>query len=174
MANVVIVSDMVRGFCEKGYALYCGRAVRNIIPNVQRLLQKEIVAGSTILYVNDQHVPDDEEFKLFPQHCVAGSDEVEIIPELAQYPGEVIPKTHYSAFYNTALDEKLTLLRPNKLIICGVCTDICVLFTTADAMYRGYEIEIPVECVASYDETAHQFALKHMQKLFGAKLTSLE
>ncbi|MFC1906117.1 cysteine hydrolase family protein, partial [Chloroflexota bacterium] len=137
MANVVIVSDMIKGFCEKGHALYCGRAARNIIPNIRRLLQRELVAGSTILYVNDGHVPDDEEFKLLPQHCVAGSDEIEIIPELADYLGQIIPKTRYSAFYNTSLSQKLKQLKPDKLIICGVCTDICVLFTAADAVYRG-------------------------------------
>jgi len=174
MANVVIVSDMVRGFCEKGHALYCGRAARGIIPNIQRLLQREIAAGSTILYVNDQHEPDDEEFNMLPQHCIAGSDEIEIIPELSEYPGEIITKTRYSAFYNTSLLQKLKQLEPDKLIICGVCTDICVLFTTADAVYRGYRVEIPVDCVASFDEDGHRFALKHMQKLFGAHLTSLE
>ena len=174
MANVVIVSDMVKGYCEKGHALYCGRAARGIIPNIQRLLAKELAAGSAILYVNDEHTPDDEEFKLLPQHCVAGSDEIEIIPELSQYPGEVIPKTRYSAFWKTTLDEKLSKLKPDKLIICGVCTDICILFTAADAMYHGYHIEIPVDCVASYDEDAHKFALKHMQKLFGASLTTSE
>ncbi|MFC1998347.1 cysteine hydrolase family protein [Chloroflexota bacterium] len=174
MANVVLISDMVKGFCQKGDALYCGRAARDIIPNIQRLLQREMAAGSTILYVNDQHAPDDEEFKSLPQHCVVGSDEIEIIPELSQYPGETIPKTRYSAFYNTSLSQKLKQLKPDKLIICGVCTDICIMFTAADAMYRGYDIEIPVDCVASYDASAHQFALKHMQKLFGASLTALE
>jgi len=174
MGNVVIVSDMVKGFCEKGHALYCGRAARDIIPNIQRLLQREMAAGSTILYVNDLHEPDDEEFNMLPQHCVAGSDEIEIIPELSDYPGQIIHKTRYSAFWKTTLDEKLQELKPDKLIICGVCTDICILFTAADAMYRGYDIEIPVDCVASFDEDAHRFALKQMQKLFGAHLTGLD
>ena len=174
MANVVIVSDMVKGYLEKGHALYCGRAARGIIPNIQRLLARELAAGSTILYVNDEHTPDDEKFNMLPQHCIAGSDEIEIIPELAEYPGEIISKTRYSAFWQTTLDEKLGKLKPDRLIICGVCTHICVLFTAADAMYRGYDIEIQVDCVASYDEDGHKFALKHMQKLFGAHLTGLE
>jgi nicotinamidase/pyrazinamidase len=174
MGSVVLVSDMVKGYLEKGHALYCGRAARGIIPNIQRLLQKEVAAGSTIFYVNDEHMPDDEEFKLLPQHCIAGSDEIEIIPELADYPGQIIHKTRYSAFWETTLDEKLQELKPDKIIICGVCTDICVLFTTADAVYRGYRVDIPVDCVASYDEAAHEFALKHMQKLFGASMTTLE
>ena len=174
MANAVFVVDMIRGFCEDGHALYCGRAARDIIPNIRRLLKREIAAGSTIFYLNDSHDADDAEFKLFPQHCVAGSDEAGIIPELSEYPGDVIPKTRYSGFWKTDLDSKLAKLKPEKIVICGVCTDICVMFTAADAMYRGYDIEIPLDCVASFDKDAHQFALKHMQKLFGAKLTTLE
>ena len=64
-------------------------------------------------------------------------------------------------------------LKPEKLIICGVLTDICVLHTTADARNRDYEVEVPVDCVASSDEAAHRFALEHMEKVLGAKLTSI-
>jgi nicotinamidase-related amidase len=174
MANAVLVVDMIKGFCEYGHALSCGRAARDIIPHIRRLLTREVAAGSAIFYLNDSHEMDDAEFELFPQHCVAGSDEAEIIPELAEYPGDIIPKTRYSGFWKTDLDEMLAKLKPEKIIVCGVCTDICVMFTAADAMYRGYDIEIPVNCVASFDKDAHQFALKHMQKLFGAKLTALE
>ncbi|GAH77040.1 unnamed protein product, partial [marine sediment metagenome] len=36
---------------------------------------------------------------------------------------------------------------------------------------RGYEVEVPVDCVASFDDRAHHFALEHMEKVLGAKLT---
>ncbi|GAG15158.1 unnamed protein product, partial [marine sediment metagenome] len=41
MARVVIVSDMLRGFLEEGYPLYCGIEARSIIPNIQKLLERE-------------------------------------------------------------------------------------------------------------------------------------
>ena len=34
MANAVLIADMVRGFFEEGYPLYCGEKARGIIPNV--------------------------------------------------------------------------------------------------------------------------------------------
>jgi len=101
----------------------------------------------------------------------AGTPEAAVIPELAGYPGEVIPKKRYSAFYNTPLEARLKNLRPKKLVICGVLTNICVLHTTADARNRDYEVEIPVNCVASPDEAAYRSALEHMEKVLGAKLT---
>ncbi len=174
MAKVVLVSDMLRGFLEEGYPLYCGAQARRIIPNVQGLLEQELAQGSKVFFLCDHHAPDDAEFKMFPPHCIEGTAEAEVIPELAQYEGEIIPKNTFSSFFNTPLEEKLFKLKPEKLIVCGVCTHICVLYAVADARIRGYEVEVPVDCVASFNETAHHFALQHMEKVLGAKLTSFK
>lgn len=168
MANVVLIIDMMRGFLEKGNPLYCGEAARRIIPNVQKLLTEERAIGSQLLFLCDQHDPNDAEFQMFPRHCVIGTREIEIIPELSDYPGEVIPKKRYSGFFGTDLDQKLKALSPDKIIVCGVCTDICVCHTVADARNRDYPVEVPANCVASFDESAHQFALQHMEKILGA------
>ena len=170
MAKAILVIDMVRGFLEEGHPLYCGAKARDIIPNIQRLLEKELKQGAKVFYPCDHHKPDDPEFKLFPPHCIEGTPEVELIPELSQYHGEIIPKRHFSAFYDTSLERKLKELNPEVIVICGVCTDICVMHTVADARNRGYEVEIPVDCVASFDNKAHFFALEHMEKGLGAKL----
>jgi len=172
MSNAVLVVDMLRGFLEEGYPLYIGEECRRIIPNIQVLLEREIEQGSRIFFICDHHEPDDLEFRMFPPHCIEGTAEVEVIHELAVYPGEVIPKKRYSGFFGTSLEEKLKALNPEKLIICGVLTNICVMHTTADARNRDYEVEVPVDCVASPDEEAHRFALEHMEKVLGARLTA--
>jgi len=173
MANAVLVVDMVRGFLEEGHPLYCGDRARRIIPNVQHLLEHELAHGSTVFFLCDRHTPDDPEFKMFPPHCIEGTAEAELIPELARYQGEVIPKRRYSAFFDTPLDQKLRKLKPGKLIVCGVCTDICVLHTVADARNRDYQVEVPVDCVASFDEKAHYSALGYIEKTLGATLASI-
>ena len=170
MADVVIVTDMLRCFMEPGHSLYVGDKAREIIPNVQKLLERELARRSKIFFICDHHDPDDLEFKMFPRHCVADTPEADIIPELAKYPGDIIPKKRYSGFFDTDLEARLKELKPDKLIICGVLTNICVMHTTADARNRDYEVEIPVNCVASPDEAAHRFALEHMDRVLGAKL----
>ncbi|MFA5309208.1 MAG: nicotinate phosphoribosyltransferase [Dehalococcoidales bacterium] len=170
MANAVLVIDMLRGFMEEPCPLYCGAASRRIIPNIQKLLAKETAAGAGVFYICDSHDKDDLEFKMFPPHCIAGTAEAEVIPELAGFPGEVIKKKRYSAFYGTDLEQKLKQLKPEKLIVCGVCTDICVCHTVANARNRDYTVEVPVDCVASFDEKAHYYALDHMEKVLGAQL----
>jgi nicotinate phosphoribosyltransferase len=167
----IIVADPVRGFLEEGHPLYCGPGARRIIPAIQRLLEEQLPQGVKAFFICDNHRPDDPEFTMFPPHCIAGTPETEIVPELAGYPHEIIPKSHYSAFFDTTLGEKLEALQPARLIVCGVCTDICVLHTVADARNRGYEVEVPVDCAASFDLGAHAFALEHMEKVLGARLT---
>ena len=102
-----------------------------------------------------------------PPHCVEGTAEAELTPELAQYPGEIVPKRTFSIFYGTALDESLTEIRPETIVICGVTTHICVLQAVVDARNRGYDVEVPVDCVASFDRKAHSFALDYRAGLGG-------
>jgi nicotinamidase/pyrazinamidase len=173
MANAVLVVDMLRGFLEEGYPLYIGREARSIIPNIRNLLERELSRGSRLFFICDHHAPDDLEFKMFPPHCIEGTAEAEVIPELAGYPGEVIPKRRYSGFFDTPLEQRLRELAPEKLIVCGVLTDICVMHTVADARNRDYEVEVPVDGVASSAKAAHRFALEHMEKVLGARLTSV-
>ncbi|MGB6836689.1 MAG: isochorismatase family cysteine hydrolase [Dehalococcoidia bacterium] len=174
MASVVLVVDMLRGFLEEGHALYCGDSARRIIPNVRALLEEERGKGSHIIFVADTHDPDDKEFQMFPPHCVRGTAETEVIPELRDIAGELLPKNRYSAFFNTPLEKRLRELAPEKLIICGVCTDICVLHTAADARNRDYQVEVPADCVASFDREAHSWALKHMQDILGVRVLGVE
>ncbi len=170
MSNLVIVVDMLRGFLEEGHALCCGPAARAVIPCIQKLLRRETKQGSHIIYLADTHDLDDKEFQMFARHCVRGTGECEVIPELSKFPGEVIPKSRYSGFYGTVLDSRLNELRPDKIIVVGVCTDICVMHTVADARSRDYAVEVPRDCVASFDPEAHAFALRHMEKVLGARI----
>ena len=170
MPNAVLVVDMVRGFLEPGHNLYCGDDARRIIDPVRELLGREFATGSAILFVSDHHLPDDLEFQMFPVHCVIGTEEPEVIPELAQWVAQdnVIPKNRYSGFFNTDLSERLAALNPDKVIICGVCTDICVMHTASDARNRDYAVAIPTDCVASFNPEAHRWALDHITKILGA------
>ena len=172
MANAVLVVDMLRGFLEPGHNLYCGDGSREIIPNVRRLLERERAAGSDIFFICDNHAPDDLEFQMFPVHCIKGTDEALVIPELGKFVTEtnLVPKNRYSGFHGTDLESRLRALSPQKLIVCGVCTDICVLHTAADARNRDYPVEVPTDCVATFNPDAHRWALQHIEKILGANL----
>jgi len=172
MARVILVTDMVRGFLEEGHPLYCGARARRIVPAVKRLLERERAQDTPVVFLVDRHAPDDPEFQRFPPHCVAGSNECEPIPELAEFKGIFVPKQHYSAFTDTELASVLRQLDATQLVLCGVCTDICILHTASAARDLGYEVEVPADCVASFDEKNHLFALDHMEKVLGVRVTT--
>ena len=171
MSNVVLVVDMLKGFLEPGHNLYHAES-RRIIPNAMQLVAQEKAAGSEILFLADHHDPDDLEFQVFPVHCVIGTEETEVIPELAEYVtgGNVIPKKRYSGFFNTGLADRLAQLAPEKLLVCGVATNVCVMHTVSDARNRDYAVEVYSDCVSGPDQEAHRWALSHCQRVLGAKL----
>ncbi len=171
MARAIVVADMLRGFMEEGYPLYCGPSARRIIPNMQKLFEQELAKGSKIFYVCDHHDKDDPEFAMFPPHAIEGTIESEVIPEFKKYPGKIIPKKSYSLFHNTTLDDELKKLRPETVVVCGVLTHICVLIGAMEARVRHYPVEVPVDCVADIDEKEHAWALDYIKKVLGCKLT---
>ena len=172
MSNVVIVTDMQKCFLEQGGSLYLGIEAREIIPYVQQLLAEEAQKGSAILFSADAHDPDDLEFKMFPPHCVVDTPETEIIPELQPWvtPDNIIRKRRYSAFFESDLGQRLEMLKPEVIKVCGVCTNICVLHTVADLRNRDYRVIVDERCVATFDPKSHEFALEHMQKVLGAEV----
>jgi nicotinamidase/pyrazinamidase len=172
--KAVIVVDMLRGFLEPCHALYGGPACRAIIPAVRNVLERERDAGSLIVFLADTHAPDDREFAMFPPHCVEGTEECEVVPELADIAAGtmVVPKRRYSGFFDTPLEIILRDRDVHEVAVVGVMTDICVLHTTADLRNRDYPTTVLTDCVASFDEEQHAFALHHMGTILGARLES--
>jgi nicotinamidase/pyrazinamidase len=172
MPNAILVCTMVREFAEEGNP-YFVPATRDIIPNLQRLIEAELARGSTLFFCNDWHTEGDLEWeRMFPRHCAAGTPQAETIPELARYPGEMIPITRYDGFLYSKLEQKLHEVRPDTVIVCGVCTHIPVLHTAAGAAMRDYRVEVPTDCVADFDPDMHAFALRQMKEVFGIRLTT--
>ena len=173
MPNAVIVVDMQKGFMAPGGTLYCGDSARSIIAPIMERIERERAAGSSIFFTQDSHNPDDREFEMFPPHCVEGTEEEEIIDELAPLvaASEMVKKRRYSAFFETDLAHQLRELAPEKVIVMGDCTDICVLHTVSDLRNRDFAVEVPADCVASFDVAQHDWALGHMEKILGAHVT---
>jgi nicotinamidase-related amidase len=173
MANAVIVVDLQNGFMHPKGTLYCGDEARRIIPCIQARATQEREAGATVFFTQDSHAPDDPEFRMFPPHCVAGTWEEEIVDELKALArtARCIRKRRYSALYETDLAEQLAALQPDRVLVMGDCTDICVLHTVADLRNRDWEVEVPAAGVASFDPAQHEWALGHMERILGARIT---
>ncbi len=171
MSRALLVVDMIHDFVHEGGALYCGPSMGRIVPVIQRELDRARAAREPIVYLTDAHLPDDAEFAMFPPHAIVGTTGAEIVPELAPGPDDVvIPKRRYSGFFGTDLDITLREKRVDTLRLVGDCTNICVLYTAADARSLGYAVEVVEDGVTSFDEEAHRNALRELEKTLGAKI----
>ena len=171
MRRALVVVDMIEDFVHEGGALYCGPSMAKVVPVIRRELDRARSADEPVLYLTDEHLPDDAEFAQFPPHALKGSTGAKIVPELAPRAGEVvIPKRRFSGFFGTDLDITLRERGVDTLRLVGDCTNICVLYTAADARNFGYAVEVVRDGVTSFDLEAHADALRELEKTLGATI----
>ncbi len=73
-----------------------------------------------------------------------------------------VVKPKHSGFFATPLDTLLTYLRVRTLILTGIGTELCVLFTANDAYMRDYRLVVPSDCVTAIDSEEGTHALRRM------------
>jgi nicotinamidase-related amidase len=139
--------------------------------NTARLKRAAKTHSVPCLYVNDNFGRWRSDFKNTVARCVrdgvrGAMASRKLVPEADDY---FVLKPRHSGFYQTPLDLLLRHLRATKLILCGLTTDSCVLFTANDAYLRGYEIIIPEDCSAAIMEKKHSRALGQMRDTVKAR-----
>lgn len=169
--RALLVIDMLNDFIREDGALFCGPSSRKIIPFIKDKIEKARSRGDFVVYICDAHREDDLEFASFPRHAVAGTEGAAIIDELAPAPSDVVlKKTRYSGFYGSGLADILAKKTPDAVEVVGVCTSICVMDTVGGLRNRDYEVAVYKDGVADFDQEAHQFALKRMERIYKAKI----
>ena len=85
-----------------------------------------------------------------------------------------IIKKRYSAFFRTNLDEVLTELGAQELVLVGVNTHACIRTAAIDAYQRDLEVILASECMGSWDEEHARISLRYMDGKIGRALTNAE
>jgi nicotinamidase/pyrazinamidase len=169
--SALMVADMLNDFIDPQGSLYVGPPGREIIPFVATKIEATRRQGGVVIFVCDAHAPDDREFKYFAPHAVKGSWGSQVIPELPRQPDDIrVDKTRYSAFAGTDLDEILQKEQVDRVEVLGVCTSICVMETVKELFDRDIPAVVYRQGVADFDPEAHAFALKHIERIFGARV----
>jgi nicotinamidase/pyrazinamidase len=169
--KALLVIDMLKDFLNKEGALYCGDSSPKIIPLVKEKIEEFQKKGDLVIFICDSHDPDDLEFNMFPKHCVTGTEGAEIIDELpVEQKDIIIKKKRFSSFYGTNLDRVLKEHKINETHVVGVCTSICVMDTVGDLINRDMAVIVYKNGVADFDPEAHEFALRRMENIYGAKI----
>lgn len=170
MSKALVIIDMLNDFILDGAPLQV-KGAGKIIEPIKNQIAKAKSEGYPVIYVCDSHDKNDKEFNIWPSHCVRGTFGAEIVNELKPEPEDIIiQKTRYSGFYDTNLDEILTKLGVNTLIITGLLTNICVMYTVADAVSRDYRVIVPKDCVIGLDDYGHEIGLYQIKNVHNAEI----
>ena len=167
--RALLVIDMLEDFVRPGAPLEVPET-RKILPAVLRRIARARKDGELVVYVCDSHGKNAPEFARmgWPPHAVAGTPGAAVAAKISPEPGDaVVEKKTYSGFHRTALQSVLRRRGIRKLSLSGCVTNICVLYTAADAAMRGYDVTVDEALVAGFDPKTHAFALGQMEKVLG-------
>ncbi|WP_027121393.1 cysteine hydrolase family protein [Mycoplasma leonicaptivi] len=166
--SVTFVIDMLNGFT------YEGPLASSVIAEVIDPIQNYLKDQENIFFICDSHSETDIEMQQYPNHCIAGSSESLVVPELNKFitKNNIIKKHTTNGFFTTP---KSLLRKFDEYNIVGCCTDICVLqFALTLKMWLNHtnqdkKVNVIKNCVATFDLPNHNakeyndFALKLMQ-----------
>lgn len=159
LEKIIIVVDMVNGFVREG--AMADSYIEHIIPEIVKIVEGN---KENTIFIKDCHEKGCSEFACYPEHCLKGTSESELVEEFKKYENKdnTYEKNSTSAmFANNFINDIDKMKKLKEVIIVGCCTDICVLnlaiplnnyFNQTD---RKIEIKIPINAVETYNSDMH-------------------
>jgi nicotinamidase-related amidase len=142
--------------------------VNEVADVILRLRDEADAARIPVIYVNDNFGEWHSERSRLVERALAvkGHGFVDRIkPRDDDY---FIIKPQFSGFYSTNLPVLLPKLGVSRLVLAGIATDICILFTAGDAHMRDYRMWVPADAVAAETRERHRWALEIMKTAMNA------
>ena len=170
---VLLLIDVQRDFWPEETA----KAFPDFPSNIERLLEYCRTSGVDVVHVRAEFEPDGTDW-MAPYRikgetpCVRGTPGADVLPCAVERTGEpVIRKRTFDAFQQQDLLTHLQRARKSFILVAGLETSVCVLFTAASAVQRGFLAAVVEDCCAD-DPAKHAAALAHYPFVFDR--TSLE
>lgn len=200
MASINIIFwdvDTQRDFMLPDGKLYVPSA-EQIIPNLKRLV--DAARAGRVLLVSSAcaHIPDDEEFKDFPPHCIQGTTGQKKIPETLTPSPNIIPnapnarlpekftagqqvlieKRKLDVFSNPNIEGVLERVKksaagPPEFVVFGVVTEFCVRCAAEGLLDRGQRVAVVTDAIETLDPAAGKKTLDELASR-GARLISTD
>jgi nicotinamidase/pyrazinamidase len=166
----LVIVDVQNDFADPAGSLYVNGG-SEVVPLVNAEVGQALKAGAVIVYTQDWHPAQTPHFAadggIWPAHCVQGTWGAQLHPDLA-VRGPIVRKgAHgedgYSGFsmrepdggppIPTELDGALSRGGVQRIVVCGLATDYCVLATALDGVRLGYEVAVLADAVRAVDLT---------------------
>jgi len=141
-----------------------------------RLKSRLAAMGVQCIYANDNYGLWRSDFRDLVAGCrQRGGASAAIADLLAPRSNDMaVVKPRHSAFYETPLQLLLQQLETREIVLAGLSSQWCVLFTAMDAYERGYSVWVPQDCIASESCDQHEAALRYMKDVLRLKVDAAE
>ena len=146
-------------------------AARRVAPRIARLRARANSSGIPVIYVNDTRDAWESDQTRFMKRCLApGARGQDVAQQLAPAGRDwFMFKPRHSAFYATPLGEILDQLQVRELILTGLTSHQCVLFTAMDAYVRNFTVAAPRDCIGAPTSAQTRHALFLLEEALQAR-----
>lgn len=160
--KLLVVVDMVNGFIKEGKM--SDRDINHITPKIKSLVEKFLSEDEAVAFIKDTHTKDSIEFRKYPEHCIDGTSECELISELSSYEKDslVYRKNSTSTIFASNFMRDIERMKSlEEVVITGCCTDICVinlaipLVNYFDEHDRDVKVRVPQNAVETFNSETH-------------------
>ena len=174
--------DTQADFMLPGGKLYIPGA-ETIIPTLAKLTRWAASHQVLVIADVDAHQPDEEEFRLYPPHCLVGTLGQKKIPETTLSPQFIIPnrpkaelpeveryrqivieKQTIDVFTNPNIEAFLVQLGKPEIVVYGVVTEICVAAATRGLLDRGYHVTVMEDAIQYLDQEKGRALLEEIRQ----------
>jgi nicotinamidase/pyrazinamidase len=166
----LVIVDVQNDFADPAGSLYVNGG-SEVVPLVNAEVAQALKAGAVVVYTQDWHPAHTPHFAadggIWPTHCVQGTWGAQLYPDLT-VRGPIVRKgtqgeDGYSGFsmrepdggppIPTELDGTLSRGGVQRIVVCGLATDYCVLATALDGVRLGYQVAVLADAVRAVDLT---------------------
>lgn len=175
MKSALIVIDMQNAFLHPDGEHFYADAP-SVAPNCLELLERARQGGTLVVHVADRHRAGfaDFEQRYLPEHCVSGGFDAGYYagfgPDTSCREIEIV-KRRYSAFFATELALFLHEQSVERLVLCGVKTNVCLRATAQDAFAHGFEVLVAREATNSNRRHLAEASLEDIRRYIGRVVT---
>lgn len=175
--DALIVLDMSNDFVHDKGGLTAGKPAQDIVDNILNKVKEFDKKDKIIVFAMDAHEENDKHFNLWPKHNVKGTWGQELYGSLNNWYKENknkdnviwLDKSEYDAFYKTDLTDKLKNNDVDEVLVCGVCTDICVFNTVYGAYKEGFKTKVDKNLCATFTNNGETF-INQMNAIYKTEL----
>jgi len=174
--SALVVVDMQKYFLDESSHAFVPSST-SILPNVIEIVQTYRKADRPVAftYFAVKEGEPDPIGEWWGRSVKEGEDASKIVKELQPLEEDlVMRKSSYSSFKDTDLEEFMKKKDVENLVITGVLTNICCETAAREAFSLGYDVFIPIDATASYNEEMHVSSLITLCYAFATPLSTQE